>query len=168
MHLFRSLLLPLALVMLLSPPAHAQAETPDAGKALQAEAPPNPWLAAGLSVGAPFLLGLASANVGGIAAPIGFGAGHFYAGNHERGAWVSLGGAATFLGGAAIALALPSSDARPRLLLQALQGAALGTLFYGFFAGADAFRTTNERNVALRAGLKQSAGNRELSGAPTD
>lgn len=106
----------------------------------------NPWLAAGLSIGSPLFLGTLSSRAFGIGAPVGFGAGQWYAGDSERAAYVSAGGVATALTAAAWGLYGPNDDLRPRRLQAAVFNAAIAALAYGVWAGWDAFHTAERTN----------------------
>lgn len=109
----------------------------------------DPWLAAGLSVGAP--LALAAPLAAGIwwpvlASPLAIAAGHLYAGDAGRAAGIGLGGVgAAGLGalagwGVSAALGLPAATA---------WGTGLGLGAYGLWAATDAY------GEALRSGETQ-------------
>ncbi len=99
----------------------------------------DPWLAAGLTVGAPLALAapaLAGVWLPALAAPLAVAAGHLYVGDAERAAGVGLGGlGAAGLGalagwGASAALGLPTAT---------VWGAGLGAGAYGAWAAVDVY-----------------------------
>jgi hypothetical protein len=106
----------------------------------------NPWLASGLALPATMLLWTASVPAFGVAAPLGVGAGHFYAGDVTRGAWVSLGGVGAFLAGGAWGLYGPNSDLYPRRVNNAVFGALTATAAYSLWASWDAYQTAERIN----------------------
>lgn len=106
----------------------------------------NPWLAAGLSSGVPLALGYASLPVVGAAGPIGFGAGHVYAGDPQRGLWVSIIGVGAMLSAGAIARYWPTTELRPRTALAAGVAFMSTGLIYSAVSGVDAYLTAERWN----------------------
>lgn len=123
-------------------PAFAQDEaaTP-AATPKESVAAPEPWLAATLSIATPLTLRVATLPAFGIGAPLGFGAGHVYAGDPARGAWVSIGGLGAFLAGGAYGLYGPDNSLYPRRWNQALYWSSVATIIYSLWAGYDAYHT---------------------------
>ena len=142
----------IAVVLGFSQPALAQEATPAAAPVASVEVP-NPWLAGALSLTTPTTLGLATLPAFGIGAPFGFGAGHVYAGDLTRGAWVSLGGLGVALAAGAYGLYGPNDDYRPRRLMIAGTNAAIATMVYSCWAAYDAYHTAERRQQPLLGGL---------------
>lgn len=133
-----------ALLVLAAPhqPAFAQdaatpAATPEASTSV-----PSPWLAGTLSLGTPLVLGAVSMRAFGLGAPLGFGAGHWYAGDPVRGALVSLGGFGAAYAG--YSWGLSSGGGRypggGSLTIAVLTAWGV-SLAYGLWAGYDAHHT---------------------------
>jgi hypothetical protein len=151
-------LLAMSLVTLQAPPGLAVPASHTA------EAPPEPWVAAALSVlGTPVVaLGLGALagtlEAGGgdammgamLATPLLMGAGHVYAGDWKRGVLVGLGAEAAVLGAglAASLVPRPADNGTGVLMLFAGMGAGAA---YSVWAGYDAHET------ARRAGQPSAA-----------
>lgn len=110
---------------------------------------PNPWLAGGLSMASPILLGAVTFPAFGVGSPFGFGAGHIYAGDSGRALWVSLGGLSAVLAAGAYGLYGPTEELRPRRLQQAVVNASITSMVYSLWAGYDAFQTAERQRAEL-------------------
>lgn len=89
----------IAALLTLAQPAFAQGDSESVTSLEQPAAMPEPWLAGGLSLATPVLFGAASVRGFGLGAPLGFGVGHWHAGDPTRGALVTLGGFGAALAG---------------------------------------------------------------------
>lgn len=87
--MFRTTLIAAQLVLAaVHQPAFAQVEATPAATPEASATVPTPWLAGALSLGTPLLFSAVSMSAVGLGAPLGFGAGHWYAGDPVRGALV--------------------------------------------------------------------------------
>jgi hypothetical protein len=124
--------------------------SPLSAPALAVEEPPqevtmaNPWMASGLSLAAPALLGIATFPAFAVGAPLGVGAGHLYSGAHERALYVTLGGAGAFAAGWLWGYYGPNPDLRPRRLPAAVFSASVTTLAFSLWAAWDAAQVANK------------------------
>lgn len=139
----------IAVLLGFSQPALAQEEATPAAAPVASVEVPNPWLAGALSLTTPTTLGIATLPALGIAAPFGFGAGHVYAGDPTRGAWVSLGGLGVALAAGAYGIYGPNEGYRPRRLMMAGTNAAIATMVYSCWAAYDAYHTADRRKQPL-------------------
>jgi hypothetical protein len=141
----------------------ATAIAPLPAMAAQAEpATPDPVVAASLSAGVPALLTLGAVTITqlpvpifGFVMPLGYGAGHMYAGDPLRGLLVGAGGYGAALGGGLVGFGVEKLVAGSGSPLNGttgmVVGAGLALFAYGGWSASDAYHTAAKQREAARA-----------------
>lgn len=144
----------LAALLTLAQPAFAEVDRTPVTSLEQPAAVPEPWLAGGLSLTTPVLFGAASVKGFGFGAPLGFGVGHWYAGDPTRGAPVTLGGFGAALAGYYWGLSSGGGKySGGGNLTTAVLNAWGFSAAYGLWASYDAYQTAakaSQKRVEMR------------------